>query len=103
MQNNEDPSWNSVFSRPKLGYPQVEEHGNGRKSLVPRRHQDGSRAFEAKLDETSGTFCVDSPTWADACLIPQLYSARRFELDVDQWPKIAAIERATLSLEAPTK
>jgi maleylpyruvate isomerase len=35
----------------------------------------------------------DAPTVADACLIPQLYNARRFGLDVDRWPLLAAIDR----------
>lgn len=57
----------------------------------------GLSAFEATL-EHSGDFCVgDSPTWADACLIPQLYNARRFELDVSQWDKISAIEERALA------
>lgn len=34
----------------------------------------------------------ESPTLADCCLVPQIYSARRFDVDVSAWPKIAAIE-----------
>jgi maleylacetoacetate isomerase/maleylpyruvate isomerase len=35
------------------------------------------------------------PTLADCCLVPQVYSARRYELDLAPWPAIrAAAERA---------
>ena len=34
----------------------------------------------------------DAPTLADCCLVPQIYSARRFDVDVSAWPRIAAIE-----------
>ncbi|MDZ4371369.1 MAG: maleylacetoacetate isomerase [Phenylobacterium sp.] len=31
-----------------------------------------------------------TPTIADCCLVPQIYSARRFELDLSPWPALAA-------------
>jgi maleylpyruvate isomerase len=34
----------------------------------------------------------DAPTLADCCLIPQVYSARRFEVDLTPYPRIVAIE-----------
>ena len=34
----------------------------------------------------------DTPTLADCCLIPQVYSARRFEVDLTPYPRIAALE-----------
>jgi glutathione S-transferase len=37
----------------------------------------------------------DTPTIADCCLIPQVYSARRYQVDLSPWPAIAAVsERA---------
>lgn len=37
----------------------------------------------------------DAPTLADCCLIPQVYSARRFEVDLTPYPAIVAVaERA---------
>jgi maleylacetoacetate isomerase len=37
----------------------------------------------------------DRPTMADCCLIPQVYSARRFEVDLSPYPAIRAVaERA---------
>lgn len=34
----------------------------------------------------------DGPTLADCCLIPQMYSARRFHLDLEPWPGLRAVE-----------
>ena len=41
-----------------------------------------------------------TPTLADVCLIPQLYNARRWGLDLGPWPGLAAIESACLALPA---
>jgi len=46
-------------------------------------------------------FCFGpSPTLADICLIPQLYSARRFEAPLDQLPRILKVEEACATLPA---
>ena len=36
----------------------------------------------------------DRPTLADCCLVPQVYSARRFNLSLDAFPRLVAIEAA---------
>lgn len=36
----------------------------------------------------------DKPSLADCCLVPQIYSARRFNLDLAPWPRLVAIEAA---------
>ena len=44
---------------------------------------DGLAAFARTAAETAGAFCVgDAPTIADCCLVPQLASARRFQVDL---------------------
>lgn len=41
-----------------------------------------------------GSFCIgDQPTLADCCLIPQLANARRFNLDLNPFPTLLAIEK----------
>lgn len=39
----------------------------------------------------------DAPTLADCCLIPQLYSARRFNVDLSPFPALTAIEDRALA------
>ena len=65
--------------------------------------EDGFRAFEALLveDLSRGEFCEgESPGIADCCLIPQVYNARRFGVDLDPYPNIRRIEAACLALPA---
>jgi maleylacetoacetate isomerase len=53
----------------------------------------GFRAIESWLsDKASGTFCHgDSPTLADCFLVPQVYNAERFEIDLEPYPRIREI------------
>lgn len=64
----------------------------------------GFGALEAMLakDKARHTgFCFgDSPTLADAYLIPQVYSARRFNVDLSAYPNIVAIDAHCNSLDA---
>jgi maleylpyruvate isomerase len=63
---------------------------------------EGLTAFAAAADETAGAFCVgDTPTIADCCLVPQLGSARRFDVELDQaFGRLLAIEARCLALPA---
>jgi maleylpyruvate isomerase len=64
----------------------------------------GFDAFEALLaarPKPDADFCFgNTPTLADVYLIPQVESARRFKLDVAQWPHIAAIDATCSRLVA---
>ena len=63
----------------------------------------GFEAFEALLsaDPQRGAFCFgDTPTLADAYLIPQVESARRFHIDLAPFPRIVAIDQACAELDA---
>jgi maleylacetoacetate isomerase len=63
----------------------------------------GFTALEQLLEREplQGRCCVgDMPTLADACLVPQCYSARRFGVDLAPWPRVEAIEQHCLSLAA---
>jgi len=52
----------------------------------------GFTAFEKRLTETSGNYCYkDQITIADLCLVPQVYNANRFGVDMSQYPIISAI------------
>ena len=64
---------------------------------------DGFDAIEALLaaDPVRGDFCLGSaPTLADVYLVPQIESARRFQVDLSRWPRLLAVEAACLRLEA---
>ncbi len=53
----------------------------------------GFDALEALITRQGGAWCFgDAPTLADCYLIPQLYSARRFNMDLSPWPRLLAIE-----------
>ncbi len=53
----------------------------------------GFEALEAMIERRGGHWCFgDAPTFADCCLVPQIYSARRFEVDLAPYPRILAIE-----------
>lgn len=62
------------------------------------------RAVETMVKETAGAFCIDdTPGLADAFLVPQLYAARRFDIDVSDCPTLLAIEKNCLKLSAFAK
>lgn len=63
----------------------------------------GFAAFESALDEncSTGGFCLgDTVSLADLCLIPQMYNAHRFSIDLDDFPHLCEIEKHCLKLEA---
>jgi maleylacetoacetate isomerase len=65
--------------------------------------EEGFRAFEAILaaDAAPGEFCHgDTPGLADACLVPQVYNANRFGVDLAPYPMIRAINERCLALPA---
>jgi len=58
--------------------------------------RDGFDALEPQVAKHAGQFAFgDNPTIADCCLIPQVYSANRYEVDLAPWPAIRGVaERA---------
>ncbi|WP_299892333.1 maleylacetoacetate isomerase [uncultured Ruegeria sp.] len=56
----------------------------------------GLEAFEALLAEfTQSPYCTGTqPGLADLCLIPQLFNARRWEVDLSHLPRLLAVEAA---------
>lgn len=65
--------------------------------------REGFAAMEAMLaaSRQTGAFCHgDTPSLADCCLIPQLYNAHRFGLDMTPFPTLSAIEARALALPA---
>lgn len=63
----------------------------------------GFNAIEALLasDRRRGDFCFgNNPTLADVYLIPQVESARRFKVDLENWPLLQAVDAACGQLDA---
>ncbi len=64
---------------------------------------EGFEAFERRLEAEpeTGRYCHgDQPGLADACLVPQVYNARRFDIALSPYPRIEAIDAACLALPA---
>ncbi|SFG92755.1 maleylpyruvate isomerase [Duganella sp. CF458] len=64
---------------------------------------EGMMALEAHLerDGDTGRFCYgDTPTIADCCLVPQVYNAQRFNIDLAPYPHVARIAANCADLPA---
>ena len=58
-------------------------------------------ALEARLNAVAGTYCFgDDITLADVCLVPQLYNARRFDVDLAPYPNIERIDKSLNDIQA---
>jgi len=61
----------------------------------------GFQVLEAQLSKSDGQFCFGhQPTFADCCLIPQVYNALRFEVDLSAFVKIQSIYQHCMTLPA---
>lgn len=66
----------------------------GVKRWIQRFINDGFTALEAAISTSkfTGDYLVgDSPTMADCCLVPQVFNARRFEVDMAAYPTLSRI------------
>lgn len=60
-----------------------------------------AREKKSKSSLSPGAFCLgDAPTMADCVLVPQVFSARRFNVDVAAYPLIQAIDANCAELPA---
>ena len=63
-----------------------------RKKWAQHWIQDGLVAFEKRVSQTAGEYCMgDEITHADLCLVPQVYNAKRFDLTLEGLPIIQKI------------
>ena len=61
----------------------------------------GFEALEKVLATTAGKYCFgDQVTMADCCLVPQVYNANRFKVDMSKFPTISRINATLAELEA---
>ena len=63
--------------------------------------ETGFAGLEVQLKDSNGKFCFgETATFADCCLVPQVYNALRFNIDLAAYPKIAAIYQHCNTLPA---
>lgn len=63
--------------------------------------EQGFNGLEKLLQKTAGKYCVgDEVTMADLCLVPQVYNANRFKVDMSAYPIISRINEELNTLEA---
>ncbi|NOV23292.1 maleylacetoacetate isomerase [Cupriavidus necator] len=63
----------------------------------------GFASLQANLERNgkAGRFCFgDTPTLADLCLVPQVFNAQRFNIDVTRYPAIAKVFESCMALPA---
>lgn len=62
----------------------------------------GLRAFLlAIVNKHAGLYCIgDTVTFADVVLVPQLYNARRFKVDMSEFVKLVEIEERLMQIPA---
>ncbi|BBB08229.1 MULTISPECIES: maleylacetoacetate isomerase [unclassified Sphingopyxis] len=66
---------------------------------IARWIADGFEALEAMAGDAR-YLGGDTPGIADCCLVPQMYNARRFEVPLDAYPRLVAIDAACMELDA---
>lgn len=64
--------------------------------------RDGFTALEAlAARRPAGDFLFgNGPTLAEICLVPQIYNARRFDVDLDDFPRLLAADEASRAVDA---
>lgn len=72
-----------------------------RNAWIHRWIADGFAALEPSIERYGRGFAFgDRPTLADCCLVPQVYSAKRFGVDLTPYPALMAAYEAAAALPA---
>jgi maleylpyruvate isomerase len=81
---------------------QIKHTYGGDEQAFARHHiERGLRGLEASAAASAGRFLVgDAVTIADVCLVPQLFGARRFGVDLGALPTLVRIEAECAALPA---
>ena len=83
-----------------LSYVDTVLHGD-KKAWTQHWIDRGLRSLQALAEETAATFLVgEHPTLADAYLVPQLYAARRFGVDLSPFGLLLRVESNCNALPA---
>jgi maleylacetoacetate isomerase len=77
------------------------DKANAREEWMKHFIADGLRKLDVMLLDRDGRFCFgDAPTMADLCLVPQLYNARRWQVDIADFKRILDIDGKCAELPA---
>ncbi|MBX4858877.1 maleylacetoacetate isomerase [Rhizobium sophorae] len=77
------------------------EKADAREEWMKHFITDGLRKLEAMIGKADGAFSFgDTPTMADLCLVPQVYNARRWEVDLTAFKRIVYIDARCAELPA---
>lgn len=91
-------------TQPIQNIPVLERHSSDpaeQKAWAKEFIARGLKTYETLCTPVSGTFSVgDSFSLADICLIPQIYNAERYQVDLRQFPVISGIHDRCRSLPA---
>ncbi len=71
------------------------QEGEGAKAWAAHWISEGFKSLE-NIAQAHDTTClmIDEPGYFECCLIPQIYNARRFGVDMSNFPKLSAIDEA---------
>lgn len=80
---------------------QLEAMGQDKQAWAASFIARGLAALEAMARETAGAYLVgDAVSFADCCLVPQLYNARRWGVELTPYPTLTRVEATCQELEA---
>ena len=70
----------------------VGSFGQDKKTWAQTFINKGMEAFEEIVSKSRGKYCVgDQVTFADCCIIPQVFACGRFDVDVNKFKNIKQI------------
>lgn len=73
----------------------------GVKAWIHHWIERGFSALETVAQDYDTPFLMtEAPAFLECCLIPQIYNANRFGVDMDQFPRLKAINKLCLTLPA---
>ncbi|XP_042293722.1 maleylacetoacetate isomerase isoform X1 [Sceloporus undulatus] len=79
----------------------LQQMGEKKLEWAQRCISSGFEALEQILKKTAGQYCVGNEvTMADLCLVPQVFNAERYKVDLTPYPTIRQINKALLELES---
>ncbi|TBY71078.1 maleylacetoacetate isomerase [Rhizobium leguminosarum bv. viciae] len=78
----------------------VTDKPDAREEWMKHFISDGLRKLEAMIGEAGAFSFGDAPTMADLCLVPQVYNARRWGVELTAFKRIVAIDARCADLPA---